>query len=144
MNSDIPGKWSWCSSSRVHCIFSTSATFYVTPLDSACSLVLGHNWLTCYNPLIDWVLGIDSTPADMPHFSDPKAPHIALINAAAFVLTCRLEGSMQFSLHLHSEESKLHTTSAKADPVDLSTVPPDYHDFTDVFSKSKASWLAPH
>ena len=34
-----------------------SIDFYATSLDPSCLIVLGHNWLTRHNPLINWVLG---------------------------------------------------------------------------------------
>ena len=145
-------------------------TFYVTPLDSSCSVVLGHNWLTRYNPLINWVLGQISfrTPVQLlsptspptaasPH-SEPQlapptqkheTPRIAFVNASAFRLLQRQQDSEVFQLHIcDSETVKARSATISKTPtphtVDLSSVPKEYHDFPDVFSKAKAEKPAPH
>ena len=148
----------------------TPMTFYVTSLDSSCSVVLGHNWLTRYNPLIDWVLGsisfhnsgledsptsltgrsssismsTPSVPSPIPSKSTSSKPSISFINAAAFIRACKLEGSETFQLNLAHPE--VHARLAKTDetPAKLELVPPEYHDFADVFNKKKADTLAPH
>jgi Reverse transcriptase (RNA-dependent DNA polymerase) len=57
--------------------------------------------------------------------------------------TCTLDGSRCFLLNLALEPSA-RAASASADLVDLKDLPKEYHDFADVFSKTKADTLAPH
>src|SRR5882724_8245629 len=149
---------------------SQNLTFYVTPLDPSCTIVLGYRWLTRYNPLIDWVLGsiifqqlsqhesksspfVETLPSSAPlqKLPDPvpdilkfvppveprKPPRVTLINAAAYSRTSKLEGSNCFQLQISLPEVTGHSTTTSETKVDMSTVPEDYHDFTDVFSKSK-------
>ena len=146
-------------------------TLYVTPLDGSCSLVLRHNWLTHHNPLIDWVSSsilfcslewpisvppssppkppdslppADPTP-DVPlSVSQHKAPPITIISAPAFVLACRLQGLVQFSLQIHTKESDLRLSLTTTESSDLLGIPLDYHKFANVFSNSKANMLALH
>jgi len=55
----------------------------------------------------------------------------------------KLPGSHNFELCLHS--SDIQANSAKlAETPDLSNVPSEYHEFADVFSKTKAEVLPPH
>ena len=139
--------------------------FYVTLLDLSCAVVLGYNWLTRYNPLIDWVLGhitfrpqlldllnpnltsaarVAQLPSQNPSVSNetPKpsdsTPSISLINAAAFMRASKLPGSQCYRLNLSNISASARTATTSEEPPDLSQIPKEYHDFADVFSKSKA------
>src|SRR5467141_3104534 len=156
---------------------SQNLTFYVTPLDQSCTIVLGYCWLTHYNPSIDWVLGsiffrqpsqheseispsIKTLPssAPLPNIRDSvpelsksvppveprKPPEVTLINATVYSRTSKLEGSKCFQLWISLPEVNGHSETTSEIPVDMSSVPEDYHDFVDMFSKSKAGKLADH
>ena len=87
---------------------------------------------------------MDSPPtSDLPPLS---TSYILLIGAAAFVCASKLPGAMSFTLYIHTEDAKLRSAAASP-PVDTSNmagVPAAYHDFANVFSKAKATMLAPH
>ena len=75
------------------------------------------------------------------------APHISLVNAAAFVCACKLEGSKAYQLNLASMDKLARGTSTSSPKLMDSIkqhVPEVYHDFADVFSKTRTNTLAPH
>ena len=97
-------------------------SLFVFLLDSSTPLVLEYNWLTCYNPLIDWVLGSITfhpqlleksnlpltsfarsaqLPSHQPSYSDAllsstPALTVSIINSAAFLCACKLPGAQLF------------------------------------------------
>ena len=176
--------------------------FLLTHLDHEFPAVLGLNWLTLHNPLIDWVTssvtfqncpcsipGTETDPetlstmatttledsvsedessddtlsesSDNSDYSDSdsnttstptgqtsplKAPHISIISANAFMKALKNEGARCFSISVHNPieaKSRSATASSGSEESNLEGVPKLYHDFADVFSKSKADTLAP-
>ena len=155
--------------------------FYVTLLDFSCSLVLGYNWLTQHNPLIDWVnksinfrlsvqenlapshIAANTPLASLSFLDNPlqsldsavsisasetsasnsRRPNITIIGAVAFLHVSKLPDSYNFELCLYF--LNIQANSAKlAETPDLSNVSSKYHEFADVFSKTKAETLSPH
>jgi len=75
--------------------------------------------------------------------SNSGQPNITIIGIAAFLHTSKLLGSYNFELCLCS--SDIQANSAKlVEAPDFSNVPSKYHEFADIFSKTKAEVLAPY
>ena len=82
-------------------------------------------------------------PVDPSTFDE--APQIAFLDAVAFARACKEEGTECFKFHISDSGSVSGQSTKLSDPpVDFSSIPPEYHNFTDVFSKSKADSLPPH
>ena len=86
------------------------------------------------------------SPQTPPSPTVSAPPSISIINAAAFLRASKLPGSHSFRIHLSDVSNSASARKAKLeeDPVDLSNIPPEYHDFADVFSETQANNLAPH
>src|SRR6202041_678622 len=70
---------------------------------------------------------------------------IALVNAVAYQHACQLPGSQSFCITLSNGETSVRSALALAEkPIDLTGIPKEYHDFTDLFSEVKANKLPPH
>ena len=65
-----------------------------------------------------------------------------MINATAYLCASKLPGSVTFQLQL-SPDGTLGQAAQEV-PLDFSSVPKDYHEFANVFSKGKADTLPPH
>ena len=88
--------------------------------------------------------------SDNSFSSDTPFPSVSFINAAAYARCARLPGSTVFTVTLHNYDSasafaaQAKAFSAQTEPVDLSGIPEEYHEFADVFSESQAETLPEH
>jgi hypothetical protein len=74
---------------------------------------------------------------------DPALPSVSFINAAAYAQLARVSGNIVFSMTVSSFDS-VSAFSTATNPVNLSSIPEDYHEFWDVFSKLASSKLPPN
>ena len=84
----------------------------------------------------------EASPAD---WTKPGVTlRVTLINAKVFRCESTMQGSQCFCLQVATPEATGQLVSMSLVTVNLDRVPEEYHDFADVFSKTKAGVLADH
>ena len=109
----------------------------------ALSCVMANTLLVSLSSLDISLQSLDSVvsiPVSETSISNSKWPNIATIGVITFLYASKLLGSSNFELYLCS--LGIQANSAKlTDTSDLSNVPSEYHEFSDIFSKNKAKVL---
>ena len=86
-----------------------------------------------------------NSPVNPTQPPNPSELQITFLDAVAFTRARKEEGTESFQIHISDPNSISGRSAQKSDtPVDLFSIPPEYHDYADVFSKSKADTLPPH
>ncbi|SPC60939.1 uncharacterized protein UHOD_11199 [Ustilago sp. UG-2017b] len=145
-------------------LFPPDITFQVTDL-GLCPIILGLLWLRGANPIIDWQAGDITmrspplTPSQMaPSQSSSTLPSASLdidvIDAFALDKSLRSDcitpgtlypSPIQSQQLLATTITSSDTTTALAYDTGLSDIiPPEYHQYLDVFSRVRADKLLPH
>ena len=82
------------------------------------------------------------SPTDL---TKPRKPlRVTLINADVFIHASQMQGSQCFRLQVVTPKAMGQSTATTPTPMNLDGILEEYHDFMDVFSKSRASVLANH
>ena len=84
-----------------------------------------------------------SIPVSKTSISNCEWLNIAIIGTAAFLYTSKLPNFSNFELYLYSLDIQANSAKLVEAP-DLSNVPSEYHEFADIFSKTKAEVLIPY
>ncbi|SPC67056.1 uncharacterized protein UHOD_11464 [Ustilago sp. UG-2017b] len=145
-------------------LFPSDITFQVTDL-GLCPIILGLPWLKGANPNIDWQSGnittrsppltpLQRAPSQLSSTSPPASLDIDVIDAIAFnkslQLDCITWGTLYPSAiqsqHLlaTTTTSSVATTALAYDTGLSDIIPPEYHQYLNVFSRVEADKLPPH
>src|SRR5260370_35838632 len=133
--------------------------FLVMKLDKGYSMVLGYDWLTQHNPVIDWIKTkvifrkppVAPTPV-IPKVDTTVPPKISIcwVSAKKLKKLSQEPGATTFFV---SKLSDSPSSDYSIRPIDMRaaelgndspTFPPEYQEFTNVFSGKKANMLQPH
>ena len=81
-----------------------------------------------------------------PRLTPRTAPKVALIGAAAFAFVYNQPGTELFFMSYKEQgDGTVELANQEVEPdVDMTKIPPEYHDFVDLFNKKEAEKLPPH